>query len=171
VAGYGERSADTNPELPQNLTQAERNADHLAEAFAGWFIENAACLRRSSIISNCKNEVLLKRWASWGHVTLFSVGSFIKKQDMNINDMLGRIHQRLNKSNKPTKPPQTGQVIDKTHIDLSSPFQTPETPSAAGFSGVPTPREAHTDPSNRSRPREWRPPQPQGSHIYAAPYR
>lgn len=171
VAGYGERSANTNPELPQDLTQAERNADHLAEAFAGWTIENAARLRRSYIISNCKNEALLKRWASWGHVTLFSVGAFIKKYDMKINDVLGRLHHRLNKSNKPTKPSQTGQLIDKPHVDLSSPIQTPETPSAAGFSGFHTPREAHTDPSNRSRPSEWRPPQPQGSHSYAAPYR
>ncbi|KAJ5390895.1 uncharacterized protein N7496_001963 [Penicillium cataractarum] len=171
VAGYGERSAESNPKLPQDLTQTERNADHLAEAFAGWSIENAARLRRSYIISNCKNEVLLKRWGSWGHVMFFNARAFIEKYKINVNDTLERIHNKLNKPKKPSRQPQTGQIPDKAHMDLASPIQTPQTPSAARLSGIPTPSEPHTDPSNQPRPSEWRPPQPQGDHSYAAPYR
>lgn len=167
VVGYGERSA-----TPGDLTQDERSADRLAESFAGWTVENAARLRRSYIISSCKNEALVKRWASWGHVLVFSVEAFIEKYKIDVHDSLQKIEKRLSKSSKPGKPFQPGQPSDRSHNDMSSPIQTPQTPLTAGAGGIPTPRDPNGgDISNRPRPSEWRPPQPQESHRYGAPYR
>jgi hypothetical protein len=172
VAGYGQRST-----TPGHLTQDERNANHLAESFAGWTIENAARLRRSYIISSCKNEALLKRWASWGHVLVFSVEAFIEKYKINVDNSLEKIEKKLSKSSKPSQPGESngqsrGQLSDQPHNDMSSPIQTPLTPLTAGAGGVPTPRDANGgDVSSRPRPSEWRPPQPQESHRYGAPYR
>lgn len=167
VAGYGARSA-----TPGDLTQDERDADRLAESFAGWTMENAASLRRSYIISSCKNEALLKRWDSWGHVHLFSVEALIEKYKINVDDSLERIEKKLSKSNKPSMPSQLGQSSDRPHNDMSSPIQTPQTPLTTGAGGIPTPRDpSGEDTSNRPRPSEWRPPQPQESRRYGAPYR
>lgn len=174
VAGYGERTARMSPWLPRDLTQAERNADHLAESFAGWGMENAARLRRFYIISNCKNEALRKRWAGWGHVNLFSLRSFREKYKHKIGkDVLEKL-QSKSKQNKPGsgRSSHSGPSNGQNPVDLSSPIQTPQTPMTAGSFGGPTPRDPNADPSNRSRPTEWRQPQPQEpGHRYAAPYR
>ncbi|KAF3387552.1 hypothetical protein F1880_001280 [Penicillium rolfsii] len=175
VAGYGERLA-----TPGDLTQDERNADRLAESFAGWAVENAARIRRSYIISSCKNKSLLTRWASWGHAHLFNLEAWIEKYKINVDESLQKIEKKLSKSNKPGKSSQSGQLdglwrgqpSDRPHNDMSSPMQTPQTPIVAGTGSVPTPRDPDGgDVSNCPRPSEWRPPQPQESHQYGAPYR
>lgn len=173
VAGYGERTAQMPSSLPRDLTQAERNADHLTESFAGWGMENAARLRRFYIISNCKNEALCKRWAGWGHVNLFSVQSFLEKYKHKISkDVLEKL-QSKSKQNKPGsgRSSHSGPSNDRNPTDLSSPIQTPQTPMTARSFGSPTPRDPNADPSNRSGPTKWRPPQQQEGHPYAAPYR
>lgn len=75
---YGARTEADNPEIPKGLTQAERDADHLVEAFAGFTIVNAARFRKTTVITSIKHPALTSRWESWGHVAVYSVNRFFK---------------------------------------------------------------------------------------------
>lgn len=75
---YGARTEADNPEIPKGLTQAERDADHLVEAFAGFTIVNAARFRKTSVITSIRHPDLLSRWDKWGHVVVFPVNKFFK---------------------------------------------------------------------------------------------
>jgi hypothetical protein len=102
------------------------------------------------------------------------VEAFIEKYKIDVDESLEKIEKKLSKPSKPGKPSLPGQSSDRPHNDMSSPIQTPMTPLTAGASGIPTPRDPNAnggDVSNRPRPSEWRPPQPQESHRYGAPYR
>lgn len=72
VVGYGQRTGAEHPNIPKGLTQDERNADHLVEAFAGWMQMNATRFRKMAVVSNQRHEALLARWSAWGHLTILS---------------------------------------------------------------------------------------------------
>ncbi|KAJ5167691.1 uncharacterized protein N7482_003285 [Penicillium canariense] len=172
VAGYGERSEHVTPELPGGLTQTERNADHLAEAFAGWTLENTARVRKAYIISNCSNEALLKRWGRWAHVIVFSMESFLGRFKIDAKEMLKRAEGRgrPRSPSKSSKSSKSNQPSHRAASGFSSPYQTPQTPVAAAGS-VRAPGEPTADCASRPRPGEWRQPHRHDADRYPAPYR
>ncbi|KAJ5761031.1 hypothetical protein N7520_008187 [Penicillium odoratum] len=69
IPGYGTRTGAEHAHT-KCLTQPERDADHLVEAFAGWTQVNAARFRKTAVVTFLKNEPLLSRWSGWGHVVV-----------------------------------------------------------------------------------------------------
>lgn len=96
VPKYGFRTEADNPEIPKGLTQVERDADHLVEAFSGFTILNAARFRKTIVISSIKNDSLFKRWQSWGHVALYSVGNFFHLYRLDEEFLYNRIKNCAN---------------------------------------------------------------------------
>lgn len=68
---YGARSDDDylGLNLPQGLDQETRNADHLAEFFAGWALVNSHRYRRFTVLTTVKP---LERWNHWNHIEFFT---------------------------------------------------------------------------------------------------
>lgn len=68
---YGTRSDDDylGLDLPQDLDQQTRNADHLAEFFAGWALVHGHRYRRFTVLTSVNP---LKRWNEWNHVEVFT---------------------------------------------------------------------------------------------------
>ncbi|KAF7719015.1 Uncharacterized protein PECH_000195 [Penicillium ucsense] len=169
VAGYGDSKRPPSLGSLPDLTPAQHKADHLAEYFAGWTLENLVHFRKAYIITNCKSEALIKRWSSWGHVNVSSMEAFLDKYKIhNVDSEVERIVDRMSKSGRLTKSVPLNTASDRTPADLSSPSQTPQTPHTAG---LPTPREPRADASNGTMPDGWRPPALQNATGFAGPYR
>lgn len=64
IPSYGHRTEADCPNLPKNLTQEQRDTDHLAEFFAGWALINSHRFRRFVIVTTKPCE----RWSAWNHV-------------------------------------------------------------------------------------------------------
>lgn len=130
VVGYGQRTGTEHPNIPKGLTQDERNADHLVEAFAGWMQMNATRFRRMAVVSNQRNEALLSRWSAWGHLNILSgFKSFCKAY--NTDEAI--LHERLQnglqlKSNSP-------HIAAEANL-LTTP-RTPRTPQPPQESQAP----------------------------------
>lgn len=68
---YGSRTDDDylGLNLPRGLDQQARNADHLAEFFAGWALVNSYRYRRFTVLTTVNP---LERWNHWNHVEFFT---------------------------------------------------------------------------------------------------
>ena len=82
VANYGQQYAHIHNAVPSGLSQAELNADHLVEAFAGWMQQQAMRFRQSLVIANIDNKRLMKRWDAWGHLSILNIQSYYKKFEL-----------------------------------------------------------------------------------------
>lgn len=76
LPSYGSRTEADNPNIPKDLTQSERDADHLVELFAGFTIMNTDRFRKTIVITSVKHPSLIARWQNWGHVAVYSVKNF-----------------------------------------------------------------------------------------------
>ncbi|KAJ5676075.1 hypothetical protein N7462_008972 [Penicillium macrosclerotiorum] len=162
LAGYGSRSENAAFHIPRGLTQAERNADHLVEAFAGWTLIYAARFRKTTVISNVDNPLLLSHWSSWRHAFHYSAKAFISRGRIDETVVLDRLHR--------TRMPAT-QKSGKNDLPSSPMTQTPRTPSALSI-GIPTPREPpkelQANAPTAPKTGEWKQPR---KHNYPTPYR
>lgn len=91
VPNYGSRTEAHNPNIPKGLTQVQRDADHLIEAFAGFTILNAARFRKTIVITSIKHTALFDRWLSWGHVAVYSIGTFFDRFRLNETYLEGKL--------------------------------------------------------------------------------
>ena len=66
LPNYGHRSENDDPAIPKGLTQAQRDADHLIEFFAGWGLVNCHRFRRLVVVTSSTEPLL--RWKAWNHV-------------------------------------------------------------------------------------------------------
>ena len=66
LPNYGHRSENDDPAIPKGLTQAQRDADHLVEFFAGWGLVNCHRFRRFIVVTSFTEP--LSRWKTWNHV-------------------------------------------------------------------------------------------------------
>ena len=115
IPGYGTRTETQNPDIPKGLTQNERDADHLVEAFAGWTLANATRLRRNVVITNCKNQTMLRRWKDWGHVSVLQVSEFVRSWKINEAAILEKLQ-------RPSGVPKSSGIESP---DAQSPVATP----------------------------------------------
>ncbi|KAJ5793152.1 uncharacterized protein N7503_009130 [Penicillium pulvis] len=140
VVGYGQRTGAEHPDIPKGLTQDERNADHLVEAFAGWMLMNATRFRRMAVISDQRNEALLLRWSAWGHLTI--LGGF-KGFCKAYNTDEAVLHDRL--QNGLQRNVNSPQITAE-----ANPLTTPRTPQTPQESQDPCePRRESRDPRLR----------------------
>ncbi|KAJ5721825.1 uncharacterized protein N7483_009759 [Penicillium malachiteum] len=175
VQGYGTRSESDDPLIPKGLTQEERNADHLVEAFAGWMLAEAARFRKTVVISNHTNKDLMARWPGWGHVNVFDVNSFLKKWQVKEDVLLEKIKTG-------SKPQDDSPMTPADHTAMTPRIpQTPKTPLESQISRDP--RVSARDPRLSRGPRnldsstthtstagaasEWKAP---GQHGYPGTY-
>ncbi|EPS29592.1 hypothetical protein PDE_04542 [Penicillium oxalicum 114-2] len=171
VVGYGDPLRRASSDSPRDLSPAQRKADHLAEYFAGWALENAARFRKAYVITNCKSEALIKRWGCWGHINVFSVESFLEKYKVpNVDDEVERLRNQMIKSSKSGRSSHLTMATGRSSGDMSSPSHTPQTPHTAG---ILTPRESRPDASTSTHTNSgvWRPPPPQNGQGHSTPYR
>ncbi|KAL4960303.1 putative Chromo domain protein Chp1p [Aspergillus stella-maris] len=142
---YGARTPDDSPDIPRECTQEHRNADHLAEYFAGWSLLNAHRFRRFVIVSQLPP---VERWKSWQHIeTKHGARAFFESQNIDYR----RIHAKITKDPWKTR----------SSTDASAPY-TPRTPRA--------PDAGPATSSAESRPAVPAAPQVPTRHIYAQPY-
>ncbi|KAJ5132992.1 hypothetical protein N7448_007150, partial [Penicillium atrosanguineum] len=78
IPNWGHRDEEDNPEIPRDLSQDERNMDHLVELFTAWALMRKAHNRKTVVITDSKRQILHRRWENWGHITLFSPNNFMK---------------------------------------------------------------------------------------------
>ncbi|KAJ5643996.1 uncharacterized protein N7484_006503 [Penicillium longicatenatum] len=117
VAGYGQRTGDEHPHIPKGLTQDERNADHLVEAFAGWMQMNVTRFRRMAVVSFQRNEALLSRWSAWGHLHVMSgFKGFCKAYNTDETILHDRLQNGLQRS------------VNSPRVLEANPLATPRTP-------------------------------------------
>lgn len=154
VPKYGSRTEADNPEIPKGLAQVERDADHLVEAFSGFTILNAARFRKTIVISSIKNVHLIKRWQSWGHVFLYSVGNFFHQYKLDERILHDRIQNCANGD-------MSGQKIGTL-----SATQTPRTPVDPR-----TPRGPGDGSANESSNPVQAQQRPSLKNKYPAPYK
>lgn len=153
VPKYGSRAKADNPEIPEGLTQVERDADHLVEAFAGFTILNASRFRKTIVITSIKNTPLFQRWHNWGHVAVYSMGTFFDRFRLDERDLQERISNSGNRG-------RSGQ-----EKGVHSASQTPRTPVDPR-----TPKAPWDDSSRESSnpaPAQRRAP---GRNQYPAPF-
>ncbi|KAL4929220.1 putative Chromo domain protein Chp1p [Aspergillus undulatus] len=151
LSKYGSRTPDDSPDIPRDCTQEQRNADHLAEYFAGWSLLNAHRFRKFVILSLHS----LDRWKSWQHIEVkHGARAFFENQAINYR----KIHSKLTKD--PAKLSSSNDPSGSS-AHASEPF-TPRTPTAAG--AAPS-----SSSSSESRP-ALAAHQPLSTRIYAQPY-
>ncbi|KAJ6011449.1 hypothetical protein N7451_002861 [Penicillium sp. IBT 35674x] len=133
VVGYGQRTGAEHADIPKGLTQDERNADHLVEAFAGWMLMNATRFRRMAVISEQRNEALLSRWSAWGHLTILSgFKGFCKAYNTDEATLHDRLQNGLQRN------------VNSPHISAeANPLTTPRTPQTP--QELQDPRELRRD--------------------------
>ncbi|KAJ6028228.1 hypothetical protein N7540_003804 [Penicillium herquei] len=178
IRDYGTRSEQDNPQIPKDLTQEERNADHLVETFAGWMQFEAARFRKTVVISNQTNKDLMARWSAWGHVNVFDVKSFLKKWQIKEEVLLEKVKTGSRRQDESPMTP-----ADHTAMTPRIP-QTPKTPLESQISRDRDPRVSARDTRASRGPRnpgsttthtstagaasEWKAP---GPHGYPGGYR
>ncbi|KAL4782509.1 hypothetical protein BJX76DRAFT_332418 [Aspergillus varians] len=93
---YGYRTADDSPNIPRDCSQEQRDADHLAEFFAGWSLLNAHRFRRFFMVTALDP---LERWTKWQHIDI-KKGSrdFYQAQSINPEPILARLVKGAPKS-------------------------------------------------------------------------
>lgn len=154
IPKYGSRTEADNPEIPRDLTQVERDADHLVEAFSGFTILNAARFRKTIVITSMKNPPLIQRWQSWGHVAIYSVNKFFEYFRLDEKVLQERI-QNVGNGGRPGQKDGTlsGAQTPKTPVDP----RTPKAPWDGSTSESSNPAQAQQRASLR--------------HKYPAPYK
>ncbi|KAL1952486.1 hypothetical protein VTO42DRAFT_5192 [Malbranchea cinnamomea] len=75
LPNYGSRSEDDHDAIPKGLSQAERDADHLIEYFAGWCLANCHKYRKFYVLTHFKPQ---PRWEKWHHLTITSGQKFLQ---------------------------------------------------------------------------------------------
>lgn len=157
---YGRRQEKDHPHLPKGLTQSERDADHLVEAFSGWTLLNAACLRKTMVLSNHKNERLLHHWASRGHVSLYECKGFFESLKLGDEFKAGVLQALQNGQKRDGESPITPG--DRSATTPRAP-PTPKTPQE------PLNRDSREHARSSGDPRaaqasRWTAPAPHGRH-------
>ncbi|KAL4999290.1 hypothetical protein BDV10DRAFT_56943 [Aspergillus recurvatus] len=87
---YGFRTADDSPEIPEDCTQDQRNADHLGEFFAGYSLVHAHRFRRFYMITALEP---LERWKKWQHVTVSGYQEFFQSHNVKPESIQDRLFQ------------------------------------------------------------------------------
>ncbi|KAJ6093352.1 hypothetical protein N7486_008641 [Penicillium sp. IBT 16267x] len=116
VVGYGQRTGAEHPNIPKDLTQDERNADHLVEAFAGWMQMNATRFRRMAVVTFQSNKALLSRWSAWGHLNVLSgFRAFCRAYNTDESILLDRLQNGLQRNvSSPQVPAETNALTPRT---------------------------------------------------------
>ncbi|KAJ5634153.1 hypothetical protein N7528_001995 [Penicillium herquei] len=166
---YGTRSESDDARIPKGLTQEERNADHLVEAYAGWMIIESARFRKTVVISNHTNQSLMARWPVWGHVNVFDVQSFFKKWQVKEDALLEKIKTGSKRQDEsPTTPriPQTPKTPLESQISRDrDPRVSARNPRTSR--GPQNPGSTTTNVSTAGATGEWKAP---GQHGYPGGY-
>ncbi|EFR00799.1 hypothetical protein MGYG_03804 [Nannizzia gypsea CBS 118893] len=76
IPDYGVRSEDEHPDIPKDLTQEQRNTDHLIEYFAGWAITNVENFRYFPVLVYSMPQ---PRWEKWSHIEILNYSAFNKR--------------------------------------------------------------------------------------------
>lgn len=103
---YGYRTDDDyiGLNVPKGLDQQTRNADHLAEFFAGWALVNSHRYRRFTILTSVKP---LQRWNHWNHIEFFtSTMKFFEQNNIDYKFYW----QKLRSSSKPSSTSEDRQA-------------------------------------------------------------
>ncbi|KAJ5727596.1 hypothetical protein N7493_005416 [Penicillium malachiteum] len=166
---YGTRSESDDSRIPKGLTQEERNADHLVEAFAGWMIIESARFRKTVVISNHTNQNLMLRWPIWGHVNVFDVQSFLKKWQVKEDALLEKIKTG---SKRQDESPMTPRIPQTPKTPLESQISRDRDPrvsarDARASRGHRNPGSTTTNTSTAGATGEWKAP---GQHGYPGGY-
>ncbi|KAJ5115309.1 hypothetical protein NUU61_001068 [Penicillium alfredii] len=156
LPGYGNRAEQDDPTLPKGLTQEERNADHLIQAFAGWSIVNAARFGRFIVITSLADDVLKSRWREFGHLNiqgpLKNVFDKFKVPHAAIWDLLqhGPSKHKGDSSSTATAPqaPIGPVSVSTPQTPVDPPSSTPQTPA-----NPPTAKDADAMQQN-----QWKAP-------------
>ncbi|KAG2411980.1 hypothetical protein HFD88_009536 [Aspergillus terreus] len=143
IPHYGFRTEEHNPDIPKDLSQEQRNADHLVELFAGWALLNCHRFRKFYVLTHVPP---LERWNSWCHIGPIIFG---EKQLMKEFKIKHKYHWDRLRGQKSTG--------DSEQQQPHTPFEprTPKTPAKPpSHSDGATP----ADPRCRATPRNY--PQP-----------
>lgn len=135
--------------VPKDISQDERNADHVVQMFTAWTLLNTACIRKTVVITSTKNRALHTRWLSNGRVVLYSPSSFINNFQIPENQFLAKA---LGENPK-------GENADNGRLLTAT---TPKTPTFDPRT-PPAPWSSHTG-DGTSSPRATR-------QNYPAPYK
>ncbi|KAJ5267647.1 hypothetical protein N7478_010455 [Penicillium angulare] len=103
IPEYGSRPEDDHPDALKGLTQDERNADQLVEAFAWWLLTNSFAFRKTIVISNQTNQALRALWSRWGHVNVYDVDGFLQDYRIDEAHFLAKLREPLSDSNSPRR--------------------------------------------------------------------
>ncbi|KAJ5178756.1 hypothetical protein N7492_001966 [Penicillium capsulatum] len=130
---YGSRSESDDHSIPRGLTQSERNADHLVDAFSGWTIIHSALVRRSIVITSVKNARLWDRWKTWGHIYPCTPNKFFEMHQINEEQLWDRVQSdgiphlaAKFSTNSPVAPPGQASVAqpdDNQQVAFPSPVK------------------------------------------------
>ncbi|KAL4943859.1 hypothetical protein BDV06DRAFT_126256 [Aspergillus oleicola] len=141
---YGSRTPDDSPDIPRECTQEHRNADHLAEYFAGWSLLNVHRFRRFVIVSNLSP---FERWKSWQHIeTKHGARAFFESQNIDYR----RIHAKLTKDPSNTRSSNDASGFGSGSASASAPY-TPRTPRAPDVANGPATSAAEARPAVSAR--------------------
>lgn len=146
IPDYGSRSENDHPSIPKNLTQEQRNEDHVVECFAGWGLVYGARFRRFIVITRPDPlHILSQRWQSWGHLEVQKgLKAFFRNFEVEYNAYWKDI---------------TKGSTNKQSSMISPSPTTPNIPSSA------TPKDTAPELDEQSR---WRPP---SKVPHPAPYK
>ncbi|KAL5336269.1 hypothetical protein BJX70DRAFT_373160 [Aspergillus crustosus] len=141
LPNYGYRRANDSPDIPKDCSQEYRDADHLAEFFAGWCLVNAHRFRKFTMVTTLKP---LERWTKWHHIDIQpSSKDFFKAPSFQVDY-------------KPIWDKITGKTRSSSVSDPAS--NTPRTPKPAST----YPSEQRSSASSTA--------QSSATHRYAQPY-
>lgn len=133
IPKYGSRGESDQPAIPRNLTQDERNADHLFEFFAGWALANCHKFRRF-IVATTVNSV--HRWESWNHLDIHRDGAiFLKTLGINCDDYWHKLG--MPGEPRPGLPSGSGSGSSRGQRRPPTPSRRPGTPGTQNV-GAPT---------------------------------
>jgi len=131
LPNYGHRPENDDPAIPKGPTQAQRDADHLVEFFAGWGLVNCHRFRRFVVVTSFTEP--LSRWKTWNHLE-FRCGykSFFKNFSIDFNRYWTKINTSPDKS-EAYDHGKPGEAADKTgvlpestiQVDVSSTYTYP----------------------------------------------
>lgn len=91
--GYGTYDENDNLGIPEGLTQLERNALVLVDAFSGWAMMHSSIFKRSIVITTIKNDQLWERWKTWGHIYTCTIKQFFDIHGVSEKQLLERVYK------------------------------------------------------------------------------
>ncbi|KAL4884415.1 hypothetical protein BJY04DRAFT_182435 [Aspergillus karnatakaensis] len=107
---YGSRTPEDSPDIPRDCTQEQRDADHLAEFFAGWCLVNTHRFRKFTMVTALRP---LDRWMKWQHVEIQpSAKDFFNNPAFKVD--YKTIWDRVNSRPKSSQAPDPGSYTPKT---------------------------------------------------------